>query len=180
MENVDRSKLSHPLGPGSEAPPGSAAEEADLPIIKRYTSGDITVVWKPALCIHSKICWHGLPQVFNPRAKPWIKMDGAETRRIVAQVERCPSGALAIERAVEALNDAAGEVRVQVMRDGPLIVQGTQRIVLTDGREEVVETRAAYCRCGASAKKPFCDGSHLRIGFRDGAEPDISDQSATA
>jgi CDGSH-type Zn-finger protein/uncharacterized Fe-S cluster protein YjdI len=164
----------------SEAPPGSAAEEANLPIIKRYTRGGVTVVWKPALCIHSKICWHQLPEVFNPRAKPWIKMDGADAERIVVQVERCPSGALAIERAAEAINDAAGEVRVQVMKDGPLIVQGTQRVVLADGREEVVETKAAYCRCGASGKKPFCDGSHLRISFRDSVEADISNQSATA
>lgn len=162
-----------------EAPPGSAAEERNLPIIRRYTRGDVTVVWKPALCIHSRICWHQLPEVFNPRAKPWIKMDGADTERIIAQVGHCPSGALAIERATVAMNDSAGEVRVQVMKDGPLIVQGTQRIALADGREEVVETKAAYCRCGASGKKPFCDGSHLRIGFSDSVEADQSDQSAT-
>ncbi len=149
-----------------EAPPGSAAEEANLPIIKRYTAGDVTVVWKPALCIHSKICWHELPEVFNPRVRPWIKMEGAEAERVITQVQRCPSGALSTESA-EVSKAEAGETRVQILRDGPLIVQGTQHITHADGREELVETKAAYCRCGASGKKPFCDGSHTRIGFRD-------------
>lgn len=152
-----------------EAPPGSAAEEANLPIIKRYTAGDVTVVWKPALCIHSKICWHELPEVFNPRARPWIKLEGSDGERIVAQVSRCPSGALSIERVDAAVQLPAGEVRVQVLKNGPLIVQGTQRISHNDGKEEIIETKAAYCRCGASGKKPFCDGSHTRIGFSDDA-----------
>lgn len=165
-----------------EAPPGSAAEKAALPIIKRYTAGDITVVWKPALCIHSKICWHELPEVFNPRVRPWIKMEGAEAQKIIAQVSRCPSGALSIERASQAVKDDAGEVRVQVLKDGPLIVQGTQRIAHADGREETIETKAAYCRCGASGKKPFCDGSHARVGFRDEPATDalVGDQPAQA
>jgi CDGSH-type Zn-finger protein/uncharacterized Fe-S cluster protein YjdI len=162
-----------------EAPPGSAAEEANLPIIKRYTAGDVTVVWKPALCIHSKICWHELPRVFNPRVRPWINMNGADADKIIAQVERCPSGALSVERASAAIAEAGG-TQVQVLKDGPLIVQGTQRITHADGREELVETKAAYCRCGASGKKPFCDGSHTRIGFRDEASADdiMNDRSA--
>lgn len=63
-------------------------------IIKQYTNGDITVVWKPSLCIHSKKCWTGLPGVFDPRVKPWVKIDGASSEAIAAQVDICPSGAL--------------------------------------------------------------------------------------
>ena len=59
-----------------------------------YTNGEMTVVWKPGICKHSTICWKGLIQVFNPREKPWIKMDGATTERIIEQVKKCPSGAL--------------------------------------------------------------------------------------
>ena len=60
----------------------------------KYTNDDITVVWKPNVCIHSSICWKGLIEVFNPKEKPWIKMDGATTERIIEQVKKCPSGAL--------------------------------------------------------------------------------------
>ena len=65
-------------------------------IVKRYSNGEITVVWKPSLCIHSANCFRGLPQVFDPRKHPWIKIEGAPTRAIVDQVARCPSGALSI------------------------------------------------------------------------------------
>ena len=60
----------------------------------KYSNGEVTVVWKPKLCIHSTRCWKGLIEVFNPKEKPWIKMDGATTERIIEQVKNCPSGAL--------------------------------------------------------------------------------------
>jgi uncharacterized Fe-S cluster protein YjdI len=64
----------------------------------RYTKEDITVVWKPKLCIHSGICARGLHAVFNPTRRPWIDLEGAEIEAIVAQVAKCPSGALSIEK----------------------------------------------------------------------------------
>jgi len=61
---------------------------------KKYTNGEVTVVWKPKTCIHSTLCWKGLIEVFNPRESPWIKMDGTSTEKIIEQVKKCPSGAL--------------------------------------------------------------------------------------
>ena len=60
----------------------------------KYTNNEVTVVWKPKVCIHSSLCWKGLIAVFNPKEKPWIKMDGASTEKIIEQVRKCPSGAL--------------------------------------------------------------------------------------
>jgi len=60
----------------------------------KYTNGEVTVVWKPDTCIHSKICWTELREVFDPFKKPWINMDGGTTERIIEQVRKCPSGAL--------------------------------------------------------------------------------------
>jgi uncharacterized Fe-S cluster protein YjdI len=59
-----------------------------------YKNSDITVVWQPSLCIHSRICFKGLPNVFDPRRRPWIEMDKATTGMIIEQVKKCPSGAL--------------------------------------------------------------------------------------
>ncbi len=61
---------------------------------KQYTNGEVTIVWKPDLCIHSANCIRGLPDVFNNRARPWITPEGASTEQIIEQVKRCPSGAL--------------------------------------------------------------------------------------
>jgi uncharacterized Fe-S cluster protein YjdI len=62
--------------------------------IKEYTNGEVTIVWKPELCIHSGNCARGLSNVFKPREKPWINPEAATTDEIVAQVHKCPSGAL--------------------------------------------------------------------------------------
>jgi uncharacterized Fe-S cluster protein YjdI len=65
-------------------------------VVKHYDNGEITVVWKPDVCIHSAICFHGLPQVFDPRRRPWVDVKAAPTAEIVSQVRRCPSGALSL------------------------------------------------------------------------------------
>ncbi len=71
---------------------------------KHYTNGDITVVWKPDICQHSTLCWRQLLQVFDPRKHPWVNMEGADSETIIAQVERCPSGALSWFRNTDAEN----------------------------------------------------------------------------
>lgn len=66
------------------------------PIRKRYTNGEVTILWQPDVCIHSGICFRGLPGVFDPSRRPWIELGGTASEAIVAQVGRCPSGALSI------------------------------------------------------------------------------------
>lgn len=66
-------------------------------ITKKYQADGFTIVWRPALCQHSTICWKqatGLPEVFNPFRKPWIEPGAAPAEAIRAQIEKCPSGAL--------------------------------------------------------------------------------------
>lgn len=63
-------------------------------ITKKYTNGEVTIVWKPNQCSHSGICFRGLGQVFDPKRKPWIMPEQATTQQIIDQVKKCPSGAL--------------------------------------------------------------------------------------
>jgi uncharacterized Fe-S cluster protein YjdI len=65
-------------------------------VIKRYTRDGVTVVWQPGLCLHSQVCFRGLPAVFDPRKRPWVTLEGADVAAIIEQVGRCPSGALSI------------------------------------------------------------------------------------
>jgi uncharacterized Fe-S cluster protein YjdI len=69
-----------------------------------YSNGEITVVWRPGVCIHSEKCVRGLGEVFNIHTRPWINIAGSSTGRIMDQVEQCPSGALSYFR-----NENAGK-----------------------------------------------------------------------
>ena len=136
-------------------------------IIKEYSNEDITVVWKPRTCIHSKKCWKDLLQVFDPRKKPWINMEGATTTEIKTQVEACPSGALSYR------SNKAGdqeevhlETKVEALENGPLLVYGTLNITNSDGSTDKRNKTTAFCRCGASKNKPYCDGAHVQAGFK--------------
>lgn len=141
-------------------------------ITKRYSNGEVTVIWQPRLCTHSTICFKGLPEVFDPRVRPWVRIEGAPTARIVDQVERCPSGALSYEmaaggaKAEEAPAARREEARIEVRPAGPLVVHCATLVVeRPDGSREERSGKASFCRCGASANKPFCDGSHRHNGF---------------
>lgn len=136
-------------------------------IIKEYSNDDITVVWKPKTCIHSKKCWKELLQVFDPRNRPWVNMEGASTEKIKKQVKGCPSGALSYRsNATESKEEVHTETKVEALENGPLIVYGTLHITNSDGTEEKRNKTTAFCRCGASQNKPFCDGAHIKAGFK--------------
>lgn len=64
---------------------------------KEYSNGEITVLWKPDLCIHSGICLKGLPKVFNLKQRPWVNINAASSEDIVQLVRECPSKALSIK-----------------------------------------------------------------------------------
>ncbi|HLP50109.1 MAG TPA: (4Fe-4S)-binding protein [Chitinophagales bacterium] len=63
-------------------------------LVKEYSNGEVTIVWKNGLCTHSANCVRGLPGVFNSKASPWINANGATTNEMIEQVKKCPSGAL--------------------------------------------------------------------------------------
>ncbi|CAN5781679.1 (4Fe-4S)-binding protein [soil metagenome] len=63
---------------------------------KFYSNNEITIHWQPQLCKHTGICFRGLPQVFDPRRRPWILPEASGTEEIIRQVKACPSGALSL------------------------------------------------------------------------------------
>ncbi|WP_308990570.1 (4Fe-4S)-binding protein [Mariniflexile litorale] len=134
--------------------------------IKEYTNGNVTIVWEAEKCIHSAICAKGLPEVFQPRERPWIKIDEAKTEALIKQVKACPSGALSFYMNNE--TDKSAEVletKVEVLENGPLLVYGTLHVTHKDGRKEIKNKTTAFCRCGVSNNKPFCDGTHIKEQF---------------
>jgi CDGSH-type Zn-finger protein/uncharacterized Fe-S cluster protein YjdI len=138
---------------------------------RTYASDSIEVSWEPRLCIHMQNCIRGLGEVFDPEARPWVRVDGADAERIAETVLTCPTGALHFRRFDGGPQEAApAETTIEPRRNGPLFVRGNLRIVDEDGTVVREDTRLALCRCGASRNKPFCDGSHREIGFTSDGE----------
>lgn len=127
----------------------NTAEPNQTPdITKTYTNGEITVVWKPNVCIHSKLCWTQLATVFNPRERPWVSMAGADTQHIAEQVDRCPSKALSYFRNEEHIQPEAiqAESIVEPMPNGPLLVYGNLTVKSPNGQETKKNKVTAFCR----------------------------------
>src|SRR4051812_44692857 len=99
-------------------------EEAES---KRYSNGEITIVWTASRCLHSSKCWNadtGLKSVFNPGRRPWIDANAAPTEEILQRIRNCPSGALAYEINDTSIQDKPAEVKVETQHNGPLLVKG--------------------------------------------------------
>jgi uncharacterized Fe-S cluster protein YjdI len=140
----------------------------------KYSNGEVTVVWKPEVCIHSAICFKGLHDVFDPQKRPWVNINGASTERIVEQVRKCPSGALSYfmnageksEEEVSIKAEEASVVNIEVLSNGPLLIKTDCMVTYSDGKQEIKKGRITLCRCGGSANKPYCDGTHRKNGFQ--------------
>lgn len=139
----------------------------------KYTNGEVTVVWKPDTCIHSRICWTALREVFDPTKRPWINMQGSNTEKIIEQVRKCPSGALSYVMNTGAgteqpdiVSEAAEIMNIQIKPNGPILINTDCHITHSDGKTEIKKGVTALCRCGASANKPYCDGTHKTIDFK--------------
>jgi CDGSH-type Zn-finger protein/uncharacterized Fe-S cluster protein YjdI len=124
-------------------------------------------------CIHSRNCVLANPHVFEPNAPgEWIHPDAASVEQIVAIAESCPSGAITYRRKDGGPQERPPVVNtVRLRENGPLAFHAE----LSVNGEACF--RATLCRCGASQKKPFCDGSHTASGFAATGEPPLKDSA---
>lgn len=130
---------------------------------RSYVGKRITVFDNRALCSHAGFCTDRLKTVFRQHEEPWIDADGAAVEEIVSAVERCPSGALSYAIEGEARKEAEQAPMVTVTDNGPYAITGGIELIGGGASAE----HYTLCRCGSSRNKPFCDGSHWQVGFRD-------------
>lgn len=121
-----------------------------------------------ALCIGSGFCGTRIASIAKMLAKS--SPDDTHVRsQVIAMIERCPSGSFTYSLEGED-HDVEPDLPRQIavttettsdgLIDGPLVVTGNIRIERADGQPLEVRNRVALCRCGKSASKPLCDGSH--------------------
>ncbi len=125
-----------------------------------------------SLCASARFC--------DPNTTVWRQVkrtdDEAVRTTFVRQVGNCPSGRLAAwERGTGQPIEPRLPVSIGLIEDpaegvsGPLWLRGGIPVTSADGFKYEVRNRVTLCRCGASKNKPFCDGSHVTVGFRDSA-----------
>lgn len=160
-----------PFCDGTHNRNGFTGQEPTQPIPARaggrdYAGRTTTVHDRRALCAQTGFCTQFAPQAFAKDREPWIEPDAVDEQRLRRVVELCPSGALAWRAAQASMGRHPAAVPgVQVLRDGPYCVSGP--VQFEHPRPPGDPARFTLCRCGASANKPFCDGSHVAAGFRD-------------
>ena len=123
----------------------------------------------PSLCADARFC--------DADGSAWhlVTRDGPEAAVLTTrQARMCPSGRLvAWDRASNVALEPKFDPSIGLVEDpsqgsaGPLWVRGGIPIVSADGEDYEIRNRVTLCRCGASNNKPFCDGSHVKIGFTD-------------
>jgi CDGSH-type Zn-finger protein len=134
-----------------------------------YIGKGITVHDNRSICAHAGICTDRLRSVFRMNQEPWIDPNGASTQEIIETVRKCPSGALSYSIDNIEYRDQEREPMVTVIDDGPYAITGGIELIGVPFGEGVSKEHYTLCRCGASKNKPFCDGSHWNVGFRDAA-----------
>lgn len=148
---------------GTESAPVSTYEERQT----TYPATGVVVRDDRSICEHAGFCGNRVTTV-------WRMLRGTDTEdtvkrsQLMAMVERCPSGALTYRLEADG-EDIEPEWRaaIGVVDDGPLFVTGGVPIERADGQPVERRNRVTLCRCGGSATKPLCDGSHKQNGFRD-------------
>jgi CDGSH-type Zn-finger protein/ferredoxin len=139
---------------------GSAATE--------FAGRHVTVIDDFSLCAHAGECVDRAPETFFTKGPDGrvSHPDASPAKQVIAAIRHCPSGALLYKlrgKPVHAYSEATG---IRVEKDGPLHVH---RAKLPGQARPATEDHYTLCRCGASLNKPFCDGMHTKVKFRDGS-----------
>ena len=133
-----------------------------------YPGSKAVVFWNRKLCIHIGECGRAEGDLFVGGRNPWCQPDLAADDEAEAVVLRCPTGALSVKFADGSrVEQAPAKNTIQVAYNGPLFVSGDLQIAGAPAEVPGLKFRAALCRCGKSANKPYCDNSHLDSDFSD-------------
>ena len=137
---------------------------------KTYAGKKIIIHDNRKICSHAAECVNNLPSVFKFDARPWIDPEAATLEESINTIRKCPSGALSYSiDGVEYRDQNERKPMVTVSKEGPYIITGGVELIgdnlqFGDGASKEHYT---LCRCGASRNKPFCDGMHRVINFKD-------------
>ncbi|SMY08418.1 CDGSH iron-sulfur domain-containing protein [Flavimaricola marinus] len=163
-----------PFCDGSHTDAGFTSDNGDAKIRNKAVSykgqvegKEVTISYTPVLCGHIADCQRLHRAVFDPTQKPWIQPENGTLEGITAVIAACPSGALRMSVGEgEPKHIDSDEVSIRVVRNGPYIVKNVELEADFNG-EGASQKEYILCRCGHSKNKPFCDGTHYDLKWRD-------------
>ncbi|HWM43850.1 MAG TPA: CDGSH iron-sulfur domain-containing protein [Burkholderiales bacterium] len=132
-----------------------------------YAGKRITILDNRAICAHAGFCTDELKSVFRQHDEPWIEPDAAQADQIIGTIRKCPSGALSYAIDGVEAQPPQRPPMVTVTDNGPYAVTGSIELMGVKFGDGASAEHYTLCRCGASKNKPFCDGSHWEVGFKD-------------
>lgn len=132
-----------------------------------YVGDDITIHDNRGICAHAGRCTNGLAKVFRLKQEPWIHPNAEKAEDVAATIKQCPSGALSHSIGGTEHRDQERVPSVLVSKNGPYVVTGGPDLVGEKRGEGASTEHFTLCRCGGSKNKPFCDGTHWHIEFKD-------------
>src|SRR6476469_2898844 len=136
-----------------------------------YVGKEITIHDNRKICSHAKECVNNLPSVFKLGSNPWIDSDGSKIQDIINTVRKCPSGALSYSIDGIEYRDPKEQRDpiLTVLKNGPYYITGGIDLIgeNIEFGEGASKEHYTLCRCGTSENKPFCDGTHRTINFKD-------------
>jgi len=135
--------------------------------IETFHGKNITIHSNRGVCSHIGYCVEMLPSVFRKGKEPRIDPDGADAEEIAKLIRMCPSGALSYTIGDVHYKDYPHEPEIFISKDSAYHVVGGIKLKDPAGSKPETEDHYTLCRCGASKNKPFCDGSHFEVGFKD-------------
>ena len=135
--------------------------------VDNYEGEEITIHDNRGVCSHRGYCTDNLPAVFIMGKEPWIDPEGASPEEIIRVIEMCPSGALSYTRDGVLHKVLGRDPAVTISKNGPYDVVGGSELNDPDGNTSESKEHYTLCRCGGSKNKPFCDGTHWYIEFKD-------------
>jgi len=135
--------------------------------VDNYVGKEITIHDNRGVCSHAGYCTDNLLSVWRMQTEPWIDPDGASVEEIIRVIEMCPSGALSYTLKGIKHDAVEREPGISLRKDGPYCVEGGIELEDYNGSTPESNEHYALCRCGGSKNKPFCDGTHWYINFKD-------------
>ena len=151
----------------------TARPEALLDAAETIEGGTLKMTDNPKYCVFARF--------FHPGGDAWMLTErsagAAERKLAVREASMCPGGRLtAWDKATGKAFEFRFEPSLGLLEDpaisagGGLWIRGGIVLRRENGEEYEVRNRVVVCRCGQSANKPYCDGTHAAIKWRDGLE----------